>query len=210
MTELTELTENINNLLTQNNKKQSTKYFYKDYIFDISNKFLTISLHITIMIIFEIYFYFEFAIKIEKTKFIEKINNIFKYINKPTIEEPQQQKAILFVIEEINLSLNPYNNYKTTIKNQNKLLKSLINETIQYTFIISIPTIIFIINALYNHKIIKWKWVLFENILMLLLLGIFEYIFFVNIILKYDPITDDEIAYLITEEFINYLNQTIT
>ena len=51
--------------------------------------------------------------------------------------------------------------------------------------------------GLINRKIVKWKWIFIENLLMFLFLGIFEYLFFTNVILHYNPITDDEIKYFI-------------
>jgi hypothetical protein len=51
-----------------------------------------------------------------------------------------------------------------------------------------------------------------ENILMFLFLGIFEYYFFMNIIMniimKYETVADEELEYKITNGFIGYLNQT--
>lgn len=55
---------------------------------------------------------------------------------------------------------------------------------------------IFISTVIYGRKKVKINWVLFENVLLFLFLGFYEYIFFNIIILKYNPITDGEIKYL--------------
>jgi hypothetical protein len=71
---------------------------------------------------------------------------------------------------------------------------------------------IFIVNGLYNYSNkIKWRWILCENILMVVLLGLFEYLFFMYVIMKYSPITDDEIKFFIFKQLLNpFLNKTIT
>ena len=53
------------------------------------------------------------------------------------------------------------------------------------------------INCLCIRDKIRWKSIIVENILMFALLGAFEYIFFNTIILKYSPITNEELRYSI-------------
>ena len=52
--------------------------FNKINFVEIINKFLSIFLHIFIMVVFEIYFYFNYVVQIEKNEFINKINS---YLN---------------------------------------------------------------------------------------------------------------------------------
>ena len=49
-----------------------------------------------------------------------------------------------------------------------------------------------------------------QNILMFLFLGIFEYLFFTEIILNYSPISDSEIKFIVYNGVINYFNSTKT
>jgi hypothetical protein len=65
---------------------------------------------------------------------------------------------------------------------------------------------IFISVIIYGKKEVKINWVLFENILLFLFLGLYEYIFFNLIILKYNPITDGEIQYIFVCDFLNNFN----
>jgi hypothetical protein len=53
-----------------------------------------------------------------------------------------------------------------------------------------------------NVQRCKWKHILIENVLMFVCLGIFEFIFFINIILHYSPITDAEIKYTIAKQLL--------
>jgi hypothetical protein len=57
--------------------------------------------------------------------------------------------------------------------------------------------------------LINWYTIIFDNLIMFLALGIFEYFFFMNIILKYDPVTDEEIKYTLASGFLNYLNSSL-
>ena len=44
---------------------------------------------------------------------------------------------------------------------------------------------------------------------MFLFLGIFEYLFFTNIIIVYNPITDAEIQYISANNFLTFFNITL-
>jgi hypothetical protein len=85
------------------------------------------------------------------------------------------------------------NNYEEDMKQQQILFNMLLNKSIILSTIVGS---IFISSIIYGRKEVKINWVLFENILLFLFLGLYEYIFFNTIILKYNPITDGEIKYL--------------
>jgi hypothetical protein len=85
------------------------------------------------------------------------------------------------------------NEYKEDIKQQQILFNLLLNKAIILSAIVGS---IFISTVIYGRKEVKINWVLFENVLLFLFLGLYEYTFFNIIILKYNPITDGEIKYL--------------
>ena len=66
--------------------------------------------------------------------------------------------------------------------------------------------------GIYYGKNIHWRKILVDNILMFVSLGIFEYIFFMNIIMKYSPVTDAEIKYEIAKNMFGPFiqNNTLT
>ena len=204
-----------NNLLTDislNTLKKRLNSIYIKYIKNIkkiSNKFLTINLHITIMIIFELYFYFSIVILIEREKFLKKINTIFETTNPLQLNYIQERLVSQIIIENNVISDKLYQQYIYSNELQKQLLEHLLYKSIGMSIMSSIPTFIFTLNAIYHRKIIEWYWIIIENLLMFLLLGIFEYIFFINIVLKYDPITNDELKYLLNIQFIRYLNETL-
>ena len=192
-----------------NTLKKKIISIYIKYIKNISNKFLTINLHITIMIIFELYFYFTIVILIEREKFLKKINTIFETTNPLQLNYIQEKLVSQIIIENNAVSDKLYQQYIYSNEVQKQLLEHLLYKSIGMSIMSSIPTFIFTLNAIYHRKIIEWYWIIIENILMFLLLGIFEYLFFINIVLKYDPITNDELKYLLNIQFIRYLNETL-
>ena len=185
-------------------------FFIKNNKKEISNKFLSITLHILIMIVFEVYFYFNFAVVIEKQKFLDKINSVFMELNELQMTLIEYQAFKMVLLDKTNIITDGlYNNYKNTLEIQHDLLFRLLIKSIKMASIVGIIMIVFLINGVCHKNLIKWKWIMIENILMFAFLGIFEYFFFINIILKYDPITDDEIKYVMTTGFIDYLNKTV-
>lgn len=192
-------------LLINNNFCNRMKVFFEKNYIKILEKFISISLHILIMIIFEIYFYFNYVIIIEKNLFIQKINNYLKNID--NLDLNNYEKSLLYNLlnKDTNLLDTLYNNYLNSLNKNNILITQLIYKSSFYASIVGIFFLFFLFIGIYYRKKIKWKWIIWENIMMLVFLGLFEYFFFFNIILKYNPINDDEIKYLIVKAFNDYL-----
>ena len=166
--------------------------------YNILNKFISILLHVSIMIIFEIYFYFNYIVYIEKELFINKITN---YIN-------QLFKIETFRYDIIIHDNTLYNNYINSLKNQKHLLNELLYYACSIASYIILSLCILLLLGIIKYKEIKWKWLLIENIIMFSLLAMFEYLFFINVIMKYTPITDDELKYLVYNQILLHLNNT--
>ncbi len=181
--------------------------FWYDNRYELINKMISIFLHIFIMIVFEIYFYFNYVVIIERDKFMEKIDS---YYNDMDIFDLTSAQSL--IVENMLVSNRVetylYNKYLSSLDRQKTILKQLLFASCQMAGIIGIILIVFGLCGLVYRKNIKWKWILSENVLMFLFLGIFEYFFFTNIILKYDPVTDDEIRYYAYNGLIKYLNNT--
>jgi len=177
------------------------------------NKFMTIFLHIFIMIIFEIYFYFNYVIWIEKEEFLKQIDKYIYELKEMPLTS-LEQKIIKFELET-NQSLyqsyldNLYIAYIKSLKQQKELLYKLLKTACIMAGSTGIILIILFTLGLYNRKNIKWNWIWIENLLMFLFLGIFEYLFFTNIIMNYNPITDQEIKYHVVNQIVTYYNSTM-
>lgn len=102
-----------------------------------------------------------------------------------------------------------YSQYLDSLTKQKALLNKLLIYACKMAGIIGLILLILLVSGLIYRKKINWKWILIENLLMFVFLGIFEYLFFTNIILQYNPITDDEVKYFVTNSLYNYFNSTI-
>jgi len=165
---------------------------------EIKNKLISVFFHIFLMSVFEIFFYFFFIVNIEKELFLDKLmtyNNQL-YANYNNNISPEQHAIISNIMNNLfneKMLEDLKNNYEEDMKQQQILFNMLLNKSIVLSTIVGS---IFISSIIYGRKEVKINWVLFENILLFLFLGLYEYIFFNTIILKYNPITDGEIKYL--------------
>jgi hypothetical protein len=217
-------TNEASNLIISSNSNDyiRTNYFTKIYNWigvnkisfftEILNKFISIFLHIFIMIVFEIYFYFNFVVDIEKEEFLNKIQ---QYIDEFThnINLDNTQKELIYQLirykYDNTLLTELYTLYIQSLEQQKELLYHLMIKSCKVAGIFGLVLFGFIGYGLLKRYKIKWKWVWMENFLMFAILGIFEYWFFINVILNYNPITDAEIKYYVANEFVNYFNSTI-
>lgn len=172
---------------------------------EFKNKLISVFFHIFLMSIFEILFYFLFIVNIEKQIFLEKLtsysNNVQEFYDENIT--PEQHTLISnYVYKMFNdkMLAELKQNYKNDMKLQHMLFQMLLKKAI---IISSIIGFLFLSSIIYGRKEIKIMWILFENILLFLFLGLYEYIFFNMIILKYNPITDGEIQYLFVCNFLS-------
>ena len=185
------------------NRENSILNFFRVDKFEMVNKHLSIFLHVAIMISFEIFFYFNYIVYIERNEILKKLETYFREIKR--IETNEEIIAIDFFVdtEEFqNFYAKLYADYIKSSEKQKENLQALM-ATACY---IGIPFYIFFVGLMVygicRRKKIKWSWLIYENILMFLCLGIFEYLFFTNIILNYDPLTDAEIKYYFVKGLI--------
>lgn len=171
------------------------------------NYFISIFLHVFLMIIFEIYFYFNYVVVIEKEVFLAKINSYFQDLGRYNHAKysPQLVALLLQDTKYDDLLAQSYQKYIISLTKQKDLLALLLHRSIQIATIFGIILLSLIGLGILHLKKIKWRWILAENVIMLGLLGCFEYLFFTTIILQYNPITDAELEYLVIKNIDNYI-----
>jgi len=176
---------------------------------NVINKMLSITIHVFIMVMFEIYFYFNYVIYLEKDEFMRKISS---YVNEldniqfNPIEKKIAGNAIIKNSQQVSSQL--YLEYIESLYVQSQLKNQLLILSYKMASVVGSILGFFLLWGLFNWKEIKWKTILIENVLMFVFLGTFEYMFFSRVILQYNPVTDGEIKYTVYEGIVNYLNQT--
>lgn len=193
-----------------NDDKKIIKNFhcFKIDKFELLNKLLTIFVHVVIMISFEIFFYFNFIIYIERNEILKKLDKYFDDINGSNLNN-EEKLALqnIFNSEEFKTYYNElYNDYKASLNHQKYILNKLVIRACLIGGAFYLIFIILLIYGLYKKNKVKWSWLAFENILMFLFLGIFEYLFFMEIIMNYDPLTDAEIEYYVVNDVYTKFN----
>lgn len=179
------------------NKKHVNKSWNKK---ECLNRLLSIFLHITIMISFEIMFYFKYIINVERDEILSKLNG---YLNSIVVNDPQQQLALqnFFDSESFqNVYSNLYYEYRNSMHQQHQQEIELLIKSITYASAFYGSFIVILSYGVYNKNSVKWYWIVSENALMFILLGIFEYVFFTQIIMNYNPLTNDEIKYYVARD----------
>ena len=209
-------TDSDNNIILNKNNSDTclfsifnqTKIMKYENKVELKNKLISVCFHIFLMSVFEIFFYFFFIINIERELFLEKLLTYNKQIYEKYNENVSPEEHVMISNTIYNLFNEKMlkdlkDNYEEDIHQQKILFKMLLNKAIILSTIVGS---IFISTIIYGRKEVKINWVLFENILLFLFLGLYEYIFFNIIILKYNPITDGEIQYLFVCNIVSIFN----
>lgn len=182
---------------------------------DIIETGISVSIHTFVMAVFEIYFYFGYIVVIEKKLFMDKIDSytyaFHVYYDNHVSKEEHSILIALFPQRQVaNLLQSMYVDYKRSLEEQKELLELLLMRSYKMLIVVSSVLILFFTLGFCSKKRIHWKKIVADNILMFVSLGIFEYIFFINIILKYSPVTDAEIKYEIVKNMLVPLTQNST
>ena len=195
---------NIEESVSQKSKLKS--FFFNKKMYCIINQSLVIILHIFLLSIFEPYFYFMYITKLEKEALFDLVDSYIHKLNN------------YYLLLDNDIKYQIFNNYYL-ISNFTELLymsdNDLIsqeekkNELIHKSLFISsqifIVLFMFSIIGIIIRKHISIKYIILENIIMISLLAFYEYTFFNNIILEYDPISRSEINNYIVSEIENIL-----
>ena len=175
--------------------------------FEILNKSISISIHILIMIIFEIYFFFGYVVNIENETFIKKIGDTYNHFETVKLNAIEIEIIKKLIQNEEYIQNDLYTKYLDSKDRQKIILHNLFVKSCKMTIPFGVICFILTFVSFFNFKYIKWKSILLENITMFLVLGLFEYFFFLNVILKYEPVTNEEIKYFMVNNTFIYLSR---
>lgn len=184
-------------------KKQFYFKIQRKTVIELMTKLLSISIHIFIMSIFEIYFYFNYVMKLENEKFTEEIIRFSSKIKSQLDSRPIQYRKIYNLLMSSISEKELREKYNAAIHQQKQKIDELLYNSCKMSGIIGIFVLFFIVINIAYHKNIHWKTIFIENVVMFTSLGVFEYMFFMNVVLVYNPITDAEVEYLVYMQFSN-------
>lgn len=165
---------------------------------------LRFNFHIFLISIFEIIFYFRFVSKDEDNGIVQTTNyytqSIVNSCINLSINETNLLNSILNNLVNSSEIISSGKQYANLRNAQNS---SLYNLSWSYVGIIGfLQIILFLINYMLKFKI-KWKHIILENIVLVMFLGLYEFMFFETIIKNYVVESPQEISAL----FIKSLQQ---
>tara|TARA_B100000902_G_C27280283_1_gene901344 strand:+ start:310 stop:1095 length:786 start_codon:yes stop_codon:yes gene_type:complete len=168
---------------------------------------LHLILHVTLLSIFEILLFFNFVVVMEKNAFIDKLEEYFKnsqtfsinpylipYIN-TELNSDKSDEWFNSLENKKDNSFNDYYNYNNSLKKY----------AWKGTFLLA-GIFLFYIFTLFMFYKLSLKKLILEHIILISLIGIYEYWFFTNIILPYKIISSDELNYIIVSCLVKKLN----
>lgn len=152
-------------------------------------------LHIVLISIFETLFYFLYVSSLENNGIVTTVNT---FINEAVRNCMNISSLEIQIIDDF---LDPYINatHVITIGNAEEIIRATYNKSISVRAWIYVGSLmgLFMTITVYikcRHIKIKWKNIMLENITMVLLLALYELLFFNTIIYPYHPISTEEIA----------------
>jgi len=172
----------------------STPVTYNYYELVI-NKLISMTIHLLLIAGFEIIFFNFYILSYENNYIIYIINQITYPITNVCSSMNNSTKIIVDnYINEIFNETFVNNNAIQGYSNRIYINNLIINKS--YYFLVGIVIFligIFTSNFFYFKQRINYIIIFIDNIIMILILGIYEYIFFTNIVFKYQMISSSEL-----------------
>jgi len=201
---ISSINADLNTYINNEVKYPRNNYFllckkHQGSIIRIGGKIFYYFLHLLLISLFETLFYFYYISKEEDEAIVENLLELTNTISKKCNILPINYRIeILEILENLNNTeyLNAFN--LRQIENQKLFNYSM---TYIYAFIVIVIILGIVLGYVHNNRL-KWKLMIFDTLIMIIILGIFEYNFFINIVKKYTPITKEELEYNIEKQII--------
>ena len=168
---------------------------YWKYEIRIVEVFIKLLLHIVLISIFETLFYFLYVSLLENNGIETTVNT---FINEAVTTCMNISSLDIQIIDDF---LEPYINASNMIAKGNnaEIQRMIYNELISkraWVYVGSLMGLFSVLTVYIRFRRIKinWRYIIFENISMVVLLALYELMFFSTIIYPYEPISTDEIS----------------
>ena len=196
----------VNADISQNENKLYLRCIRKKVLLYIYKRLLNFITHLTLISLFELIFFFAYISVYEDTALVSLVGSFTGNI-------PGQCSALNTPDKEIfTYFFNLFINTTNVDNNANLSLSSrtvynsalLIKSWIYFGVILGLNLILILIKFIYKIKVSLLK-ITTDNILMVIILGLYEYLFFSTVILKYQSISPPELTRNIVNSFDNCL-----
>ncbi len=182
------------------NKKKSNKLFY------LLKRFIMFMFHLSLISVFEIFFFFNIVSQYENNALTGLINDFTNKIPNSCLSLNNTQKVYFTkifnnLVNITDIDIQSQNSYINRIEYNHKLV------TLAWTYfgiICAINILLLAINYYFKLKIKLFK-IIIDNIFMIIILGLYEFLFFKTIIIKYENTSDNELNKYIINQFDNCL-----
>ena len=168
---------------------------YWKYEKQIVEVFIKLLLHIVLISIFETLFYFLYVSSLENNGIVTTVNT---FINEAVTNCMNISPLEIQIIDDF---LEPYINVTQVISEGNNagIQRMIYNELISrraWAYVGGLMGLFSVLTVYIRCRRIKinWRYIIFENTSMVLLLALYELMFFNTIIYSYEPISTDEIS----------------
>lgn len=198
----------IKNIEKKNVINVWTYYLYKkltpskNMLIYFLKKLFMFMFHLSLISIFEIIFFFTIVSVYENEAIVSIIINFFSGVpnmcNNMSLSQKEYFTNVFDSIINVTQITDDANISYINRKNFNN--KLFVNAWMYFLVIISIDIFLILIKIYYKIKI-NFKKIILENIVMILILAIYEYMFFKSIIFLYQNISQNELLNLIVKEF---------
>lgn len=174
----------------------------KNILVCILKKLFMFMIHLTLISIFEIIFFFSIVSTYENKAITSVIVSFFNSVPSYCNELNYQEKfnfTNIFNLLVNTTQININSNYSADErKSFNNTL--FVNAWMYFLVIIGIDIFLFIVKYIYKIKI-NLKKIILDNFGMIIILAIYEYMFFKSIILLYENISKNELIKLMVGQF---------
>jgi hypothetical protein len=175
-----------------------------DHIEYSINKLIMFMQHLFLITMFELIFFFNYVTKFEDNALINVFNSLTESITSKCSSLSNDSKIIIDDIFKIFVNTTQVNENAIISYNSRMVVNNnLMTKAITYFIGVLVVNIMLICgNRCTINKKINYKEIIIDNLIMIILLGIYEYIFFSNIVFKYLSISNDEIFQNFQNKFI--------
>jgi hypothetical protein len=171
-------------------------FHYTDRCEMIINKLMLFFIHLFLISMFEVVFFFNYVTKYEDKALIDIFNSLTNSVTNTCTNFNNQTKVIIDDIFNIFVNTTKINQDSLKAYDYRNMINHnlFINAILYFIGIALINILLFVINKIYYKRKINYKDILLDNMIMITILGIYEYIFFTNIVFRYITITPEEIT----------------